>query len=47
MTPLLCACAVVSTLEMQKCRKKAPHFVNLEEKFGLFVNFEFLTEMGS
>ena len=24
MTPLLCACAVVITLETKKCRKKAP-----------------------
>ena len=24
MTPLLCACAVVITLETQKCRKRAP-----------------------
>ena len=27
MTPLLCACAVVITLETQKCRKRAPHSV--------------------
>ena len=33
MTPLLCACAVVITFETQKCRKKAP----------CFVEFNFLT----
>ena len=27
MTPLLCACAVVITLETQKCRKRAPRSV--------------------
>ena len=27
MTPLLCACAMVITLETQKCRKRAPHSV--------------------
>ena len=27
MTPFLCACAIVITLETQKCRKKAPRFV--------------------
>ena len=29
MTPFLCACTVVITLETQKCRKKAPRFVEL------------------
>ena len=29
MTPLLCACAVVVTLETQKCRKRAPRSVEL------------------
>ena len=29
MTPLLCACAVVITLETQKCRKRAPRSVEL------------------
>ena len=29
MTPLLCACAVVITLETQKCRKRAPSSVEL------------------
>ena len=29
-TPLLCACAVVITLETQKCRKKAPRLVKLK-----------------
>ena len=28
-TPLLCACAVVITLETQKCRKGAPRFIEL------------------
>ena len=34
MTPLLCACAVVITLETQKCRKRAPRSV----EFNLFNN---------
>ena len=34
MTPLLCACAVVITLETQKCRKKAPRSV----EFNFFIN---------
>ena len=34
MTPLLCACAVVITLETQKCRKRAPHSV----EFNFFNN---------
>ena len=34
MTPLLCACAVVITLETQKCRKRAPHSV----EFNFFIN---------
>ena len=34
MTLLLCASAVVITLETQKCRKKAPHSV----EFNLFTN---------
>ena len=34
MTPLLCACAVVITLETQKCRKRAPRSV----KFNFFTN---------
>ena len=34
MTPLLCACAVVITLEMQKCRKRAPRSV----EFNFFIN---------
>ena len=34
MTPLLCACAVVITLETQKCRKKAPRLV----EFNFFMN---------
>ena len=34
MTPLLCACAVVIALETQKCRKKAPRFV----EFNFFTN---------
>ena len=29
MTPLLCACAVAITSETQKCRKRAPHSVEL------------------
>ena len=33
MTPRLCACAVVITLEMQKCRKRAPHSV----EFNFFI----------
>ena len=33
MTPLLCACAVVITLEMQKCRKRAPRSV----EFNFFI----------
>ena len=33
-TPLLCACAVVITLETQKCRKRAPHSV----EFNFFIN---------
>ena len=32
-TPLLCACAVVITLETQKCRKRAPHAV----EFNFFI----------
>ena len=27
---ILCACAVVITLETQKCRKKGPHFVEFK-----------------
>ena len=34
MTPLLCACAVVITLETQKCRKRAPRSV----EFNLLNN---------
>ena len=34
MTPLLCACAVVITLETQKCRKRAPRSV----EFNFFIN---------
>ena len=34
MTPLLCACAVVITLETQKCRKRAPRSVD----FNFFIN---------
>ena len=34
MTPLLCACAVVITLETQKCRKRAPCSV----EFNFFNN---------
>ena len=34
MTPLLCACAVVITLETEKCRKRAPRSV----EFNFFVN---------
>ena len=34
MTPLLCACAVVITLETQKCRKGAPRSV----EFNFFNN---------
>ena len=34
MTPLLCACAVVITLETQKCRKRASRFV----EFNFFIN---------
>ena len=33
-TPLLCACAVVITLETQKCRKRAPRSV----EFNFFIN---------
>ena len=36
MTPLLCACAVVITLETQKCRKRAPRSV----EFNFFINFD-------
>ena len=32
MTPLLCACAVVITLETQKCRKRAPRSVEFFNK---------------
>ena len=34
MTPLLCACAVVITLETQKCQKRAPRSV----EFNFFIN---------
>ena len=34
MTPLLCACAVVITLETQRCRKRAPRSV----EFNFFIN---------
>ena len=34
MTPVLCACAVVITLDTQKCRKKAPLFV----EFSFYTN---------
>ena len=34
MTPVLCACAVVITLETQKCRKRAPRSV----EFNFFIN---------
>ena len=34
MMPLLCACAVVITLETQKCRKRAPRSV----EFNFFNN---------
>ena len=33
MTPLLCACALVITLETQKCRKRAPRSV----EFNFFI----------
>ena len=33
MTPLLCACPVVITLETQKCRKRAPRSV----EFNFFI----------
>ena len=36
MTPLLCACAVVITLETQKCRKRAPRSV----EFNFFINYD-------
>ena len=29
MTPLLCSCEVVNTLETRKCQKKAPRFVEI------------------
>ena len=35
MTPLWCACAVVITLETQKCRKRAPRSV----EFNFFIGF--------
>ena len=34
MTSLLCACAVVITLETQKCRKRAP----CSAEFNFFIN---------
>ena len=34
MTPLLCACAVVITLEKQKCRKRARRSI----EFNFFIN---------
>ena len=34
MTPILCACAVVITLETQKCQKRAPRSV----EFNFFIN---------
>ena len=34
MTPFLCACTVVITLETQKCWKKAPRFI----EFNFFTN---------
>ena len=34
MTPLWCACAVVITLETQKCRKRAPRSV----EFNFFIS---------
>ena len=34
MTPLLCACVVVITLETQKCRKRAPRSV----EFNFLIN---------
>ena len=34
MTPLLCACALAITLEMQKCRKRA----NRSVEFKVFIN---------
>ena len=34
MTPLLCACAVVITLETKKCRKRATRSV----EFNFFIN---------
>ena len=34
MTQLLCACAVVITLETQKCQKRASHSV----EFNFFIN---------
>ena len=34
LTPLLCVCAVVITLETQKCRKRAPRSV----EFNFFIN---------
>ena len=34
MTPLLCECAVMITLETQKCRKRAPRSV----EFNFFIN---------
>ena len=36
MTPLLCACAVVITLETKKCRKRAPRSV----EFNFFNNYD-------
>ena len=36
MTPLLCACAVVITLETQKCRKRSPRSV----EFNFFINYD-------
>ena len=36
MTPLLCTCAVVITLETQKCRKRAPRSV----EFNFFINYD-------
>ena len=40
LTPLLCACAVVITLETQKCRKRAPRSV----EFHFFINCDRLKQ---
>ena len=40
MTSLSCACAVVITLETQKCRKRAPRSV----EFNFFINCDRLKQ---